>query len=124
MSEVNTGITCLYGISPGQLGSVFVQSYTVTSNFNNTATVVMEDGLTVTARYDDRKTEITVEGIAKSSSLPALGASFSFTANSASSYPNGAASTSFSGTVIKLDDKGSSKGFSTVSITAESYEAI
>jgi hypothetical protein len=124
MSEVNKGVVCLYGIGAGQQASLYVQSYTVTSNFNNSATVMDEDGLTVTARYDDRKSEINIEGVAKATSVPALGTTLSFTAKTASAYPGGAASVSFSGTVTKVDDKGSSSGFVSVSVTAESYETI
>jgi hypothetical protein len=124
MSEVNKGVVCLYGIGAGQQASLYVQSYTVTSNFNNSATVMDEDGLTVTARYDDRKSEISIEGVAKATSVPALGATLSFTAKTASAYPGGAASVSFSGTVTKVDDKGSSSGFVSVSVTAESFESI
>jgi len=124
MSEVNKGVVCLYGIGAGQQASLYVQSYTVTSNFNNSATVIDEDGLTVTARYDDRKSEISIEGVAKATSVPQLGATLSFTAKTASAYPGGAASVSFSGTITKVDDRGSSKGFVSVSITAESYELI
>jgi hypothetical protein len=124
MSAVNTGIVCLYGIGEGQQASLFVQSYTVSSGFNNTGTVVNESGLTITARYDDRRSELMVEGVAKASSIPALGTNISFTAKTTSAYPGGAASTSFSGIVTKVDDRGSSKGFVSVSITAESFEEI
>jgi uncharacterized protein YbbC (DUF1343 family) len=124
MSEVNEGIVCLYGIGLGQVASLFVQGYSVTSNFNNTGTVVDEQGVTRTVRYDDRRTEITVDGVAKLTSVPQLGASFSFTAKTASAYPGGSASVSFNGVVTKVDDRGSSKGFVTVTVTAESYEGI
>ena len=124
MSEVNKGVVCLYGIGAGQVASLFVQSYSVSSGFNNTGTVVNESGLTVTARYDDRRSEITVEGVAKLSSVPQLGATLSFTAKTASAYPGGSASVSFSGVITKVDDRGSSKGFVSVSVTAESYEEI
>jgi hypothetical protein len=124
MSEVNKGVVCLYGIGPGQQASLFVQSYSVSSGFNNTGTVVNESGLTITARYDDRRSEITVEGVAKLTSVPQLGATLSFTAKTASAYPGGSASVSFSGVITKVDDRGSSKGFVSVSITAESYEEI
>jgi hypothetical protein len=124
MSAVNEGVVCLYGIGLNQVASLFVQSYSVTSGFNNTGMVVDEDGITRTARYDDRRTEITVEGVAKATSVPQLGASFSFTAKTASAYPAGSASVSFNGTVTKVDDRGSSKGFVTVSVTAESFEGI
>ena len=124
MSEVNEGVVCLYGIGLGQVASLFVQGYSVTSNFNNTGTVVDEQGVTRTVRYDDRRTEITVDGVAKLTSIPQLGASFTFTAKTASAYPAGSASVSFNGVVTKVDDRGSSKGFVTVTVTAESYEGI
>ena len=123
-AAVNTGQVCLYGIGAGQQASLFVQSYTVSSGFNNTGMVVDETGRTITARYDDRRSEITVEGVAKSTSVPALGATLSFTVKTASAYPAGAASVSFSGVITKVDDRGSSKGFVTVSVTAESCEDI
>jgi len=123
-AAVNTGTVCLYGIGAGQEASLFVQSYTVSSGFNNTGTVVDETGRTITARYDDRRSEITVEGVASASSIPALGATLSFTVKTASAYPGGAASVSFSGVITKVDDRGSSKGFVTVSLTAESFEEI
>jgi hypothetical protein len=124
MSEVNKGVVCLYGIGAGQVASLFVQSYSVSSGVNNTGTVVNESGLTITARYDDRRSEITVEGVAKLTSVPQLGATLSFTAKTASAYPGGSASVSFSGVITKVDDRGSSQGFVSVSITAESYEEI
>jgi len=124
MSAVNTGVTCLYGIGAGQVASLYVQGYSVGSSFNNTGTVVDESGVTITARYDDRKSELSVDGIATATSIPQLGATISFTAKTASAYPGGSASVSFSGVITKVDDKGSSKGFVSVSITAESYEDI
>jgi hypothetical protein len=95
-AAVNTGTVCLYGIGAGQEASLFVQSYSVSSGFNNVGTVVDETGRTITARYDDRRSEI----------------------------PGGSASVSFSGIITKVDDRGSSKGFVTVSLTAESFEEI
>lgn len=124
MSEANTGTVCLYGIGESQVASLFVQSYSISSGFNNTGFVVNESGRTVTGRYDDRRSEITVEGVAKSTSVPQLGAHLSFTVKTASAYPGGSASVSFSGIITKVDDRGSSKGFVTVSVTAESFEEI
>ena len=78
MAAVNTGTVCLFGIN-GTVSNLFVQSYSVNATFNLSGTVADETGLTKTARYDDRKTEITVDGICKTSGMPVLGASFSFT---------------------------------------------
>jgi hypothetical protein len=124
MSVVNTGQVCLYGIGSGQEASLFVQSYSVSSGFNNTGMVVDESGRTVTGRYDDRRSELTVEGVARLTSVPQLGTKLTFTVKTASAYPSGSASLSFAGVITKVDDRGSSKGFVTVSITAESFEDI
>jgi hypothetical protein len=123
MAAINNGTTCLYGIS-GTVTNLYVQSYSLSSSFNSEATVVDEAGLTKTHRLDDRKSEITVEGICKSSVMPTLGATFSFTVNAITAYPSGSASASFAGTITKIDDKGSNKGFTAVTVTAIDYEGI
>jgi hypothetical protein len=123
MAAITNGTTCVYGIA-GTVSNLFVQSYSLSSSFNAEAMVISEAGLTVTHRLDDRKSEITVEGIAKTSSIPVLGATLSFTVNTASAYPAGSASASFSGVITKVDDKGSSQGFTSVSVTAVDFEGI
>jgi len=122
MAAINNGITCVYGIN-GTVSNLFVQSYSISSSFNADATVVDEDGLTVTHRMDDRKSEITIEGIAKTSVIPSLGDAISFEVNTHSAYGT-SGSTSFTGTVTKVDDKGSNKAFTAVTVTAISYEQI
>ena len=123
MAAISNGTTCLYGVA-GTVTNLFVQSYSLSSSFNSDVTVVDETGLTKTHRLDDRKSEITIEGIAKTATMPTLGAALSFTVNTASAYPGGSASASFVGTITKIDDKGSNKGFTAVTITAVDYEGI
>jgi hypothetical protein len=123
MAAISNGTSCIYAIA-GTVTNLFVQSYSLSSSFNAEATVVDEAGLTKTHRLDDRKSEITIEGIAKTSTMPILGATLSFTVNTASAYPSGTASASFVGTITKIDDKGSNKGFTAVTITAIDYEGI
>ena len=123
MAAISNGVTCLYGVA-GVVTNLFVQSYSLSSSFNAEATVVDEAGLTKTHRLDDRKSEITIEGICKTSTMPTLGAAISFTLNAATAYPSGAASVSFAGTITKIDEKGSNKGFTAVSVTAIDYEGI
>lgn len=123
MAAISNGTTCIYGVA-GSVTNLFVQSYSLSSSFNADVTVVDETGITKTHRLDDRKSEITIEGIAKTSTMPTLGAALSFTVNTASAYPSGAASVSFVGTITKIDDKGSNKGFTAVTITAIDYEGI
>jgi hypothetical protein len=123
MAAISNGTTCLYGVA-GTVANLFVQSYSLSSSFNADATVVDETGITKTHRLDDRMSEITIEGIAKTATMPTLGAALSFTVNTASAYPGGSASASFVGTITKIDDKGSNKGFTAVTITAIDYEGI
>ena len=123
MAAISNGVTCLYGID-GVVTNLFVQSYSLSSSFNSEATVVDEAGLTKTHRLDDRKSEITIEGICKTSSVPVLGVALSFTLKAQTAYPAGSASVSFAGTVTKVDEKGSNKGFTAVTITAIDYEGI
>jgi hypothetical protein len=123
MASINKGTTCLYGVA-GTVTNLFVQSYSVSSSFNNEDMVQDEDGITKTCRYDDRKSEITVEGIVKVGTVPHLGASFSFTLNADTAYPTGAASVSFAGWVTKVDEKGGNKEFVKVSVTAVDYEGV
>jgi hypothetical protein len=123
MAAISTGTTCIYGIA-GTVTNLFVQSYSLSSSFNADETVVDETGITKTHRMDDRKSEITVEGIAKTSTMPVLGGTLAFTLNTLSAYPAGSASVSFSGVITKIDDKGSNKGFTAVTITAIDYEGI
>ena len=123
MAAISNGTTCIYGVA-GTVANLFVQSYSLSSSFNADVTVVDETGLTKTHRLDDRKSEITIEGIAKTTSMPVLGAALTFTVNTLSAYPSGTASATFTGTITKIDDKGSNKGFTAVTITAIDYEGI
>ena len=124
MAAISNGTTCIYGIANGTFGNLFVQSYSLSSSFNAEATVVDETGLTKTHRLDDRKSELSVEGVAKTASIPQLGAVLTFTLNTNSAYPGGSASASGVFVITKVDDKGQSKGFTSVSITAIDYEGI
>jgi hypothetical protein len=124
MAAIVKGVTAIYGLPGAAVANAVVQSYTNDGEFTSEATIVDEDGMTVAWRGDDRKTQITVEIIAKTSAIPQLGAAFSLTVNTASSYAGGTASTAFSGWVQKVSDKGSNRGYSAVTITAVGYEAI
>ena len=124
MAAVVQGVSAIYALQNTTVSNAVVQSYTNDGEFNAEATIVDETGKTIAWRGDDRKTQITVELIAKSTSMPILGADFSVTINTASSYPSGTASTTFSGFVTKISDKGSVKGYSAVTVTAVGYEAV
>ena len=123
MAAVSTGTTCLYGIA-GTVTNLFVQSYTVNSTFNLSNTVVDETGLTKTARYNDRKTEITVDGICKASTVPVLGDDLVFTINTKSAYTGGTDTVSYEGTVTAISEKGTNKDFVSLTVTAVCYEGV
>lgn len=123
MAAITNGTTCIYGVA-GTVANLFVQSYSLSSSFNSDVTVVDETGITKTHRMDDRKSEITIEGIAKTTAIPVLGATLTFTVNTLSAYPSGSASATFTGVITKVDDKGSNKGFTAVTVTAIDYEGI
>ena len=124
MAAIVKGVTAIYGLPGAAVANAVVQSYTNDGEFTAEATIVDEDGLTVAWRGDDRRCQLSVEIIAKTSAIPVLGASFALTVNTASAYPGGAASTGFSGWVTKVSDKGSNRGYSAVTVTAVGYESI
>jgi hypothetical protein len=124
MAAVLQGVNAIYGCGGTTVANAVVQSYSNDGEFNNELTIVNEQGLTITWRGDDRKTQISVEIIAKTSAMPILGADFSITVNTASSYTSGSAATTFAGWVTKISDKGSNKGFSAVTVTAVGYEGV
>lgn len=123
MAAILNGTTCIYGVA-GTVTNLFVQSFSVSSGFNNEDTVQDEAGLTKTHRLDDRKTTLSIDGICKTSAVPVLGSLMTFTTNTLSAYPAGTASSSFVGTVVKVDEKSVNKGFTSVSVEAVDYEGI
>jgi hypothetical protein len=118
MAAVLKGTTCLYGVA-GTVSNLYVQSYTLTKNYELNDTVQDETGKTVTARYDGVMRELTVDGICKTSDMPELGASITF----AVSTDLGATS-SFTGVIESLEEKGGNKEFVKVSIKAKQWESI
>ena len=124
MAAIVKGVTAIYGLPGAVVANAVVQSYTNDGEFSSEATIVDENGLTVAWRGDDRRCQLSVEIIAKTTAIPQLGASFSLGVNTASAYPGGSASTAFSGWVTKVSDKGSNRGYSAVTITAVGYEEI
>ena len=124
MAAIVKGVSAIYGVGDTLVSNAVVQSYTNDGEFTSEATIVDENGLTVAWRGDDRKTQITVELIAKTTAIPQLGATFSVTVNTASSYTGGSASATFTGWVTKVSDKGSNRGYSAISITAVGYEGV
>ena len=124
MAAIVKGVTAIYGLTGATVSNAVVQSYTNDGEFTAEAMIVDETGKTVAWRGDDRKTQISVELIAKTTAIPQLGANFTLIVNTASSYSGGTATTTFTGWVTKVSDKGSNRGYSAVTVTAVCYEAV
>jgi hypothetical protein len=118
MAAVLKGTTCLYGVA-GTVSNLYVQSYTLTKNYELNDTVQDETGKTVTARYDGVMRELSVDGICKTSDMPELGAAITF----AVATDLGVTS-SFTGVIESLEEKGGNKEFVKVSIKAKQWESI
>lgn len=122
MAAVLKGTTCLYGVA-GTVSNLYVQSYTLTKNYELNDTVQDETGKTVTARYDGETRELTVDGIVKTADMPTLGASISF-AVSTDLAPSVSSIPTFVGVIESLEEKGGNKEFVKVSIKAKQWESI
>jgi hypothetical protein len=118
MASILKGVTCLYGIG-GVVTNLVVQSYTLSKAFELNDTVQDENGLTITARYDGVMRELSVDGIAKTSDMPEIGAAITFTVKT-----DVGASSSFTGVVESVEEKGTNKGYVAVSLKAKQWESI
>jgi hypothetical protein len=123
MAATVVGTVCTYGVA-GTVTNLFVQSYSLKSSFISEDTVTNESGLTSTWRGDDRMSELSVEGIVKTGNPPVLGANISFTLSTTSSVGTGTASSSFTGVITAVEEKGGTKEFVKYSITAKDWEGI
>ena len=118
MAATLKGVTCLYGVA-GTVTNLYVQSYTLTKNYELNDTVQDETGKTVTARYDGVMRELTVDGIVKTIDMPELGAWLTFTVAT-----DVAPSQIFEGIIESLEEKGGNKEFVKVSIKSKQWESI
>lgn len=118
MAAVLKGTTCLYGVA-GTVSNLYVQSYTLTKNFELNDTVQDETGKTVTARYDGVMRELTVDGIVKTSDMPEIGAAITFAVST-----DVGATSSFTGVIESVEEKGGNKEFVKVSLKAKQWESI
>lgn len=118
MAAVLKGTTCLYGVA-GTVSNLYVQSYTLTKNFELNDTVQDETGKTVTARYDGVMRELSVDGIVKTSDMPEIGAAITFAVST-----DVGATSSFTGVIESVEEKGGNKEFVKVSLKAKQWESI
>ena len=122
MAAVLKGTTCLYGVA-GTVSNLYVQSYTLTKNYELNDTVQDETGKTVTARYDGVMRELTVEGIVKTSDMPEIGASISFVV-ATDVAPLAVTTPTFAGVIESVEERGGNKEFVKVSLKAKQWESI
>lgn len=114
MAAVTKGTAHVYGIS-GSVTNLTVQSYTINRSFELNDTVADETGKTVTHRVDGRMNEISIEGVLQSNTFSvAIGDRLQFVGNEIT----------FDGLVTRIEDRGSNKGFSLISLSATSHEGI
>ncbi len=118
MAAVLKGTTCLYGVA-GTVNNLYVQSYTLTKNFELNDTVQDETGKTVTARYDGVMRELSVDGIVKTSDMPEIGAAITFAVST-----DVGATSSFTGVIESIEERGGNKEFVKVSLKAKQWESI
>ena len=118
MASILKGVTCLYGVG-GVVTNLVVQSYTLSKAFELNDLVQDESGLTITARYDGVTRELSVDGIAKTADMPEIGAAITFTVKT-----DVGAANSFTGVIESVEEKGTNKGFVSVSIKAKQWESI
>lgn len=118
MAAVLKGTTCLYGVA-GTVTNLYVQSYTLTKNYELNDTVQDETGKTVTARYDGVMRELSVDGICKTSDMPEIGAAITFAVST-----DVGATSSFTGVIESVEEKGGNKEFVKVSLKAKQWESI
>jgi len=118
MAAVLKGTTCLYGVA-GTVSNLYVQSYTLTKNYELNDTVQDETGKTVTARYDGVMRELSVDGICKTSDMPEIGAAITFAVAT-----DVGATSSFTGVIESIEEKGGNKEFVKVSLKAKQWESI
>ena len=120
MAAILKGVTVLYGVAAQAGISNFIcQSVSVDKAFELNDKVADETGVTITLRYDGVERTGTVEGIAKTTDMPEVGAAITI----AMKTDVGVAQ-SIAGVVESVSEKGSNKDFVRVSIKFRQVDGI
>ena len=120
MAAVLKGVTVLFGVAVQSGISNFIcQSVSIDKAFELNDKAPDEDGKTVTLRYDNPERTGTVEGIAKTSDMPEIGAAITIATKT-----DVGVSQSISGVVESVSEKGSNKDFVRVSIKFRQLDSI
>ena len=110
MASIDYGVAHFFGLR-GTETYMTVQSDGITKSFALDVEVADEDGRVITDRLDDRRTEISLDGVLLASDvLPTNGTQFTY------------AGVQY---ILKsIDDKGTNKDFRKVSVKGIKYEQI
>lgn len=120
MAAILKGVTVLFGVATQSGISNFLpQSLTVTKNFELNDKAADETGVTVTLRYDGVGREMSVEGIAKTTDMPEVGASCTIATKT-----DVGVSQTITGVVESVEEKGSNKDFVRVTVKVKQLDAI
>jgi hypothetical protein len=120
MAAILKGVSVLYGVAAQAGISNFIcQSLSVDKAFELNDKVADETGVTVTLRYDGVERTGTVEGIAKTTDMPEVGAAITIALKT-----DVGVSQSITGVVESVSEKGSNKDFVRVSIKFRQVDGI
>lgn len=120
MAATLKGVTVLFGVAAQAGISNFIcQSLSVDKAFELNDKVADETGVTVTLRYDGVERTGTVEGIAKTTDMPEIGAAITIALKT-----DVGVSQSITGVVESVSEKGSNKDFVRVSIKFRQVDGI
>jgi hypothetical protein len=120
MAAVLKGVTVLFGVAVQTgISNFLCQSVSVDKAFELNDKAPDEDGKTVTLRYDNPERTGTVEGIAKTTDMPEIGAAITIKTKT----DVGVAQT-IDGVVESVSEKGSNKDFVRISIKFRQLDSI
>jgi hypothetical protein len=120
MAAVLKGVTVLFGVAVQTgISNFLCQSVSVDKAFELNDKAPDEDGKTVTLRYDNPERTGTVEGIAKTTDMPEIGAAITIKTKT-----DVGVSQSIDGVVESVSEKGSNKDFVRVSIKFRQLDSI
>ena len=120
MAAILKGVSVLYGVAvQAGISNFICQSLSVDKAFELNDKVADETGVTITLRYDGVERTGTVEGIAKTTDMPEVGAAITIALKT-----DVGVSQSITGCIESISEKGSNKDFVRVSIKFRQVDGI
>lgn len=109
MAAIDYGVAHFYGLY-GTVTYATLQSDSLSQSFKIDVEVMDEEGRVITDRLDDLFQEITLDGVLKDGTTPALGSRFTYLG--------------ISWILKSIEDKGTNKDFRKVTIKGVKYQEI